>query len=181
MKNGTFDYRAVSQHPNFRDNIYKIVSLHDKFPIGVNCFRESPKLVEANISNAVIDGAYAMLNCPNLTKVIANNVKAIGIGHCFHGCRNLTEIIGLDTWNTDELTDMSFSFADTPLISLDDIADWNTENVVNMDSTFSGMKNITNLDFISNWNMNKVTDMSTMFFQCSALTARPINIIPDSV
>ena len=113
-----------------------------------------------------------MDNCLNLTKVIANNIKACNdVGYCFRYCPNLTEIIGLDTWNTDEVTNMEYVFELTPLTSLNDIANWNTENVVNMRYAFSGMKNITNLDFISNWNMIKVTNMSNMFLSCSSLTS----------
>ena len=104
-----------------------------------------------------------MSECPNLIKVIANNVKAINIASSFYNCPNLTEIIGLDTWNTDELTSTRCAFAGIPLTSLDDIADWNAENVTDMNSTFDTMKNITNLDFISNWNLNKVTNMAGMF------------------
>ena len=171
LKNGTFCYNDTFQHPSFRDNIYKIVSLHDKFPIAYNHFRDSSKLVEANISNAVMIGGYQFMSCPNLTKVIANNVKAISIVYCFRVCSNLTEIIGLDTWNTDELTNMRCAFATISLTSLDDMADWNTENVVDMNSAFDGMRNITNLDFMSNWNFNKVTDMGNIFLNCYSLTS----------
>ena len=62
-------------------------------------------------------------------------------------------------------------FEQTPLTSLDDIADWNTENVTDMGSMFGSMRNLTNLDFISNWNLNKVTNMGNMFQNCSSLTS----------
>ena len=168
LKNGVFYYNSQT---NFKNNIYKIVSLFDNFPIETNHFRQSPKLVEANISNAVIKGTHIIYYCPKLTKVIANNVKATNIKHCFASCRKLTEIIGLGTWNTNELTDMTYAFEYVPLASLDDMANWNTENVVNMSYAFSQMNNITNLDFMSNWNLNKVNDMSYMFQKCTSLTS----------
>ena len=168
LKNGVFYYNSKT---SFKNNIYKIVSLFDNFPIETNHFRQSSKLVEANISNAVINGTHIIYYCPKLTKVIANNVKATNIKNCFASCRKLTEIIGLNTWNTNELTDMTYAFEAVPLTSLDDIADWNTENVVNMSYAFSEMNNITNLDFMSNWNLNKVNDMSYMSQKCTSLTS----------
>ena len=172
LKNGTFDYNGARLHSSIRDNIYKIVSLHDKFPVVANYFRDSSKLVEANISNAVLinSSMYHMFNCPNLTKVIANNVKAINISHCFRSCPNLTEIIGLDTWNTDELTDMKYTFTGTPLTSLDDIADWNTENVVDMSYMFQNCTSLTSLD-LSSWDVSSVTAMNSMFYNCTSLTS----------
>ena len=111
-----------------------------------------------------------MCNCKNLTKVIANNVKAISIAYCFRNCPNLTEINGLNTWNTNGLTNTTYAFEKTSLTSLDDMANWNTENVTNMSYMFQNTP-ITNIDFMLNWNMGKVTNMSNMFSGCSSLTS----------
>ena len=49
-------------------------------------------------------------------------------------------------------------------MSLPDISDWKTENVINMNSMFYDCKSLTSLPDISKWNIGKVKSMSYMFY-----------------
>ena len=52
------------------------------------------------------------------------------------------------------------------LSNLPDISKWNTNNVTDMRSMFSGCSLLSNLPDISKWNTNNVTDMRSMFRGC---------------
>ncbi len=75
----------------------------------------------------------------------------------------LTEIKGLETWNTESVTNMSDMFRSCQkLVLSDELADWNTSNVTNMADMFHDCYAIAELD-LSGWNTSKVTNMSNMF------------------
>lgn len=81
----------------------------------------------------------------------------------FSGCTNLTEINGLDKFNTKNFIVLDYTFnGDSKLVSLNDIENWDTSNVISMSNTFNMCKSLTSLD-LSNWNTSKVTNMNSMF------------------
>ncbi|KRM16094.1 hypothetical protein FD31_GL000769 [Companilactobacillus nantensis DSM 16982] len=81
----------------------------------------------------------------------------------FSGCTNLSVINGLDKFKTENATNLDGMFNnDNKLLSLSDISNWNTSNVVNMSYTFSYCKVLPNLD-LSEWDTSNVTNMAGMF------------------
>lgn len=58
----------------------------------------------------------------------------------------------------------------TNLIAINNIANLDTSNVINMDSMFEGCSSLTSLN-LSNFNTSKVTNMRTMFCNCKSLTS----------
>ncbi|WFQ90868.1 hypothetical protein MFERI13461_00293 [Mycoplasma feriruminatoris] len=70
------------------------------------------------------------------------------------------KIIGLDKWDTSNVTDMLEMFKGAENFN-QDISNWNTSNVTNMSHMFSGASKF-NQD-VSNWNTSNVTNMSHMF------------------
>ena len=114
----------------------------------------------------------------------------------FSGCKNLTDIKGIENLNTEKVTSMIYMFDGcTKLESLDltnfktavvksmtymfyncstltslNLSNFNTAKVTDMSSMFEGCTKLASLD-LSNFNTEKVMYMSNMFYNCSALTS----------
>lgn len=71
-----------------------------------------------------------------------------------------TDYIGIETWDTSHVTDMSFMFAHTTFNV--DINCWNVSNVINMSHMFFESSFNNDLD---KWDVSKVTNMSWLFAQ----------------
>lgn len=98
--------------------------------------------------------------------------------HFFYGCP-ARKIVGLETWNTSTITDMSFMFMQCFNLTEFDVSHFDTSNVTTMNRMFYGCGNTVNHDGmmreldLSSWDVSKVKDMSCMFDSCSNL--RTIN------
>ena len=103
----------------------------------------------------------------------------------FYNDSALTTIVGLDTWDTSNVTDMSYIFASftnpttdnhkpqglehTGSLKALDLSGWKTSNVTNMACMFTGQNHLETLKGLSNWNTSKVTNMAQMFHGLSKL------------
>ena len=83
--------------------------------------------------------------------------------------RALTEIIGLEEFNTSNVQYMDAMFNDCVNFTSIDVSNFNTEKVLWMDEMFNNCKALTSLD-LSSFNTSNVEDMMEMFANCSALT-----------
>ena len=72
------------------------------------------------------------------------------------------EIVATDVPNLENVTDMSWAFADTGISQVPNMNNWNIENVTTLQHTFSGAR-FFNED-IGNWNTENVVTMNYMFF-----------------
>ena len=72
------------------------------------------------------------------------------------------DIIGLENWNTSNITDMSYMFSEAFISSMGDISSWKTSNVKSMAGMFLETYGTFELK-ISNWDTRNVEDMSAMF------------------
>ena len=88
------------------------------------------KTLGTNVNKVVFDASFA-------------NARPTSCYYWFSGCKNLTDIEGIENLNT--------------------------ENVTNMNSMFDRCSALTSLD-LTNFNTAKVSDMSYMFMGCYALT-----------
>ena len=91
----------------------------------------------------------------------------------FYNCTELTTIEGIEYLNTENVTDMSWMFANCKALTTLDVSNFDTKNVTNISSMFYACHALTTLD-VSNFDTKNVTDMSHMFFECSALTTLDI-------
>ena len=88
-----------------------------------------------------------------------------------YGMQNLTDISGLNEWQTGKITDMSEMFEDcSKLTDLTPLANWQTGKVHDMSEMFKGCSNLTSLAELADWDTGHVTRMSSMFSGCSQLT-----------
>ena len=86
----------------------------------------------------------------------------------FSGLNKLQEVNGLETWDTSNITNMSYMFNSCNSLSSIDLSNFNTENVTSISSLFNNCSAITSLD-LSNFNTARVIDMGTLFYNCSSL------------
>lgn len=94
--------------------------------------------------------------------------KANFMDATFQGCTNLEEIIGLNTWDTSNITNLYFTFADCLNLKSLDLSNWDTSNMNSMSGAFYNCLNLTSLD-LSSFDTSKVLGTYRMFGGCSNL------------
>ena len=123
------------------------------------------------------------------TVVFSSPVNAKTCAYMFKGCSNLNAVY-LDNFYTNEVTDMSFMFADCASLEViefdmaesaqDDMFSQSrdnflTGNVTNMASMFEGCKSLHSF-YLQNLDIHSVTNFSDMFAGCSSLENMNITV-----
>ena len=108
-----------------------------------------------NIKKVVFDTSFAM-------------ARPTSCYWWFAGCKNLTEIEGVENLNTRNVTSMRNMFDACSNIESLDLSNFDTQNVIYMNYMFYGCSKLTSLD-LSKFNNQKVTGMISMFEGCSGL------------
>ena len=88
----------------------------------------------------------------------------------FFGCKNLTDIKGIEYLNTEKVTSMIYMFDGCTKLESLDLTNFNTAVVKSMTYMFNNCSTLTSLN-LSNFNNAKVTDMSSMFEGCTKLAS----------
>jgi hypothetical protein len=118
-----------------------------------------------NLSN--LEGAFAYVRPWSVAALPASVTNLRG---CFKNS-SITSgpslDIGLDVWNTTNVTDMSYTFENATTSM--NLSGWNTANVIDMNHMFAGNSNTgANNSYkaigVNSWNVSDVTDMSYMFY-----------------
>lgn len=115
--------------------------------------------------------------------------KTIAFSNMFSGDSKLTDIVGLDTWNTPKAEYMRNVFSGCSSLATLDVSSFDTSNVIFMDKMFQNVSgkiiglnsfnvsrvekfdslfegvdfNKTNSDDIKDWDVSNVTNMSSLF------------------
>ena len=111
--------------------------------------------ISKNIKKVVFDASFA-------------NARPTSCDYWFDYCPNLTTIEGIEYFNTENVTNMRYMFADCRSLKSLDLTNFNTENVTDMYYMFAYCKSLESLD-LTNFNTAKVTNMAGMFQSCYAL------------
>ncbi len=82
--------------------------------------------------------------------------------------------LNISNWNTSNVTNMFTMFSGSEALKELDLSRWDTSNVTNMASMFASTLALTNLD-VSSWDTSKVTNMSFMFAAAGALTSLDVS------
>lgn len=99
----------------------------------------------------------------NLTITATDSLDLTGtttLREAFSGCYSLTTAPSMNSWDTRNITDMSYLFSDSYLFN-QDIGNWDVGNVTNMSNMFAWASSFN--QEIGSWNTGNVTDMSYMF------------------
>ena len=92
---------------------------------------------------------------------------------CFADCFSLVSL-DLSSWNTENVHDIAAMFLSCDSLKELQLSNWNTQNIHRMSQTFYCCGELTTLD-LSNWDFSNVVDMSDMFFNCYNISKLIIN------
>ena len=140
---------------------------------GTLTFKCSPSKPEGAYGLNEGEGRPAWINqSDNIKKVVFDTSFAMARPtSCywwFAGCKNLTEIEGVENLNTRNVTSMRNMFDACSNLESLDLSNFDTQNVIYMNYMFYGCSKLTSLD-LSKFNNQKVTGMISMFEGCSGL------------
>lgn len=111
-------------------------------------------------------GCYTVTEI-NLTWQYATNLT--NIASLFYECKALTNIIGLDTLDTTNVTTMQQTFDMCNAITSLDLSTWNTQKVTNMQFMFSNCTVLAVIYVGDGWDTEQVTLSKGMFGWCLEL------------
>ena len=101
-------------------------------------------------------------------------VNISNISSMFRWCKSLISIPDIAKWDTSNITNMNSMFYKCEsLLPLPDISKWNISYVHDISNMFYRCNKLTSLPDISKWNTINVTNMMWMFYGCSSLTTLP--------
>ena len=98
------------------------------------------------------------------------NIRPTSCFRWFDGCKNLTEIKGIENLNTENVTHMNSMFNECTALKSLDLTNFNTAKVTNMSYMFNDCSALASLN-VSKFNTAEVKDMDFMFYNCSTLTS----------
>lgn len=91
-------------------------------------------------------------------------MPSTSLSYAFANNPVLTDISGLESWQTGTVTNMSDMFeSDSKLASLTGIQEWDTSHVMNMAGMFDDDASLSDISALKNWKTTAVTDMKSMF------------------
>ena len=98
------------------------------------------------------------------------NIRPTSCYRWFYGCKNLTNIEGIENLNTENVTYMNSMFNKCTALKSLDLTNFNTAKVTNMSYMFYNCSALASLN-VSKFNTAEVKDMDFMFYNCSTLTS----------
>ncbi len=113
--------------------------------------------------------AYFVSNNSGYTLYINSDGVVVANDNCsglFSGFKYLTEIEGLENFDTSNVTNMSGMFYGCSTLDNVYLKQLNTSNVTDATGMFNGCTSLVSLEM---GNLNKLTNMSGMFYNCSSL------------
>ena len=130
--------------------------------------------------NDLSDLSGLFTNMPNLKEVIVTGLvtdKVKNVSRMFYNDSALTTIVGLNTWRTSNVTDMSYMFAKDEKLQKLDLSNWDvssvglkeTEQNYSFGAMFSGDTALTSVGDISHWRTDNVHDTRQMFYGTTSL------------
>ena len=174
-----YDFTKIEKPVPF-DELIKEVNVQTK----INIEKGGIKLSNSTFSN--IPSYFDFTGVSSLTNMFENcfklgdlspleNVDVSGVkymGYCFYQIgTNVSTLnyLPLANWDTSNVVNMDSMFGRNHTDSLAGLENWDTSKVAIMSSMFEYNSNITDIDALANWDTSKVTDMSNMFENCYAL------------
>ena len=129
---------------------------------------DSAHKIDANIVSASgVEKIYMWYENNNLYWYSLDDTPGFAsnnIQYMFYYSRNLTDISGIASWDTSEITVMSGLFNEaSSLTNIGPLANWNTSNVTDAELMFGGASSLTDISPLANWNVESLTLTSQMF------------------
>lgn len=148
--------------------ISKIIG-SDGFPTGeAEGYKGTRKIycLEENVANLAVPNGWELVDAVTGEVIVLEEPEFYIPGY-YKG----REIEEATTMVTSEHTDLSGMFQDCGnLRTINNISEWDTSNVTNMDNMFKRCNSLVSLD-LSNWDVSKVESMSDMIQGCDSLVS----------
>ena len=126
-----------------------------------------------NSDNVRIFGDIFVTNNKNICKLIYKE-KQQDLIAVFNTKDIKDDILEIKITGINNIINASYMFYNAiSLISLENIDNWNTSQINDMNNLLYGCRTLESLPDISKWETSKVTDMSYLFYNCSSLTSLP--------
>ena len=127
--------------------------------------------------NFELDSFYKVTNKKEnqILKVRLRQIKNINdLSFMFDKCSALVSLINIENLDTINIISMNSLFNGcTSLTSLPNFSNWNISNLKDIGYMFNECNNLLSLPDISKWNTNNITNMTNVFKSCSSLTSLP--------
>ena len=121
---------------------------------------------DASNLNSCFSGAV------NLQRVAAYGLTfgSMGMKNLFYNCGNLTEIIGMETWDTSAVVDMGSVFSGCKSLTAVNLSNFRTDNCSSFFQMFYGCKSLLSLD-VKHFNASGVVNLQNVFNGCESLSS----------
>ena len=115
------------------------------------------------------DNIFSSSNILNIYSIpyMLDYTKDTSLSYAFDSLSNV-ETIQFNNFNTSEVVNMNSMFYNCTNLKTLDLSSFDTSKVTDMAYMFANCKNLTNID-ISNWNTPNLTSMDSMFYNCTNL------------
>ena len=160
--------------------IYKVDTKKKEVRLFNNDFIEKNKNYCRTIFNGIEEDLKEFITFPADTIIDKFQIKLKGIvnithiSSMFRWCKSLISIPDIAKWDTSNITNMSGMFYKCESLSpLPDISKWNISYVNDISNMFYMCNSLTSLPDISKWNTSNVNNLSLLFYGCSSLTSLP--------
>jgi len=168
--NGVNNYTATTSPYKTMISNLGIETLTSTYQMFRNCSGLTKILSIPDTSN-VVRMESMFTNCSGLTSLDVSSMvidKTTTIDYIFSGCMNLTEIKGLENWNTSNLDTLNYIFPNCRNLTSLNIGGWNVNKVTYLTSVFQNCSGLTSLD-LSSWRFDELRFVSNVFQNCSSL------------
>ena len=137
---------------------------------GKNVFTNTPSLNEVSIRGVTFGSEvpFSFFQSQSIKTIDATDVNLSGtrtLEGLFQDAKGLTEIIGLDTWDTSNIKDMSSMFSGCSALVTIDLSAFNTSNVSNYKNFFKNCSNLQSV-VLDNWDITRISigNLASGFF-----------------
>ena len=104
--------------------------------------------------------------CSNVTTINTQDWDTSNVtdmGYLFQGCGSLTEVIGLETWDTSKVEYMNQMFTNSKVPNVSAILNWDVSNCKSFAYMFSNANILDTELNLSNWQPNNLENCQNMF------------------
>ena len=140
----------------------KVVEINTNVPKRFEC---GDALFNINGYNG--DCIYYKITKVNVSCLVTSKTKSLS--NTFRGLPSCIEIIGVENWDTSNVTNMAGLFYECYSLKSIDISGFNTSNVTNISAILYRCRALSSKLDLSNWDVSRVTNMNLIFGSCVSL------------
>jgi surface protein len=126
-----------------------------------------PEMPEEPDVSLYVPGEFSNKSDITEVRTMVNDTHT-SLGSMFNSCINLASIIGIEDWDTSNVTDMSYMFNYCAKLITLDLSNFDTSKVTDMSFMFNSCTNLEEVD-LRNFDMTNTTNAKGMFSTCYEL------------